>query len=89
MRGEDPATLHVACLSAAPAPEVVAALNPRFAAPGEFSARDDSLYLHMPNGVARSKLTNAKLDSALRVVGTMRNWATASRIADALSRRSS
>jgi uncharacterized protein (DUF1697 family) len=86
-RGADPEKLHVACLSAPPAPETISRLDLRFAAPDEFSACEDSLYLYLPNGAARSKLTNAKLDAAFGVVSTLRNWTTALRIDAALSRR--
>ncbi|MCA9560522.1 MAG: DUF1697 domain-containing protein [Myxococcales bacterium] len=40
------------------------------------------LYLRYPQGVARSKLTNAYLDRALGVVSTLRNWRTVQTLAE-------
>ena len=37
---------------------------------------EDEVYLHFPNGVARSKLTNDYLDRTLGTVSTVRNWRT-------------
>jgi len=39
------------------------------------------VYLSLPNGVARSKLSNAWLDPRLGVVSTMRNWRTVTKLA--------
>ena len=39
------------------------------------------IYLHLPNGAARTKLTNAYFDSHLQTVSTMRNWRTVLKIA--------
>jgi uncharacterized protein (DUF1697 family) len=42
------------------------------------------VYLHLPNGVARSKLTNAWFDSRLATVSTSRNWKTVTRLTELL-----
>ena len=34
------------------------------------------IYLHLPNGAARSKLTNQYFDSTLKTVSSGRNWNT-------------
>ena len=34
------------------------------------------IYLHLPNGVACSKLTNGYFDRALGTIITVRNWRT-------------
>ena len=58
-RGEDPKLLHALCLSAAPSAGRLAKLDPARSPPDSFAARGETIYLHLPNGVARTKLTNA------------------------------
>ena len=43
--------------------------------------RGAEVYLMLPNGVGRSKLSNAWLDARLGVVSTMRNWRTVTKLA--------
>lgn len=74
--GADPATLHVAFLAGRPAPGRVAALDPRRSPPDAFAVRGREVYLHLPDGVARSKLTSSWLDAALATTSTLRNWRT-------------
>ena len=74
--GVDPAELHVAFLAARPEKRRVAALDPRRSPGDTFTARGSKLYLHLPNGVARTKLTNAYLDATLGTTSTLRNWRT-------------
>jgi len=83
-RGVDPKTLHAGCLSAQPDPARAVRLDPDRSPPDEFEVRGDTIYLNLPNGVARSRLTNAWFDSTLGVVCTMRNWATVTRLAQIL-----
>jgi uncharacterized protein (DUF1697 family) len=84
--GADPATLHLMCLSGRPRPNDVAALDAQRSPPDAFILRDREIYLSLPNGVARSKLTNAYFDKTLRTVGTARNWRTVIRLCDAAAR---
>lgn len=72
----DPEILHVAVLADPPPPERVARLDPRRGVPDQFVVVGADVYLCLPNGVARTKLTNAWLDSTLRTVSTVRNWRT-------------
>ncbi len=81
--GVDEVALHVMCLATRPAPNDVAALDPRRAPPDEFTVAGENIYLHLPNGVGRSKLTNAYFDRVLRTVGTLRNWRTIARLCEA------
>ena len=81
--GVDPARLHVMCLSSRPSADDVAALDPQRSPPDEFILRDREIYLRLPNGVARSKLTNAYFEKALRTIGTARNWRTMTRLCEA------
>lgn len=75
-RGDELATLHVGFLAATPVPELVKALDPKRSAPDEFAVLGRDIYLHFPNGLGRSKLTNAWFDSKLEGISTVRNWNT-------------
>jgi len=74
--GADPAALHVAFLAEAPVRGRLAALDPDRSPGDSFAARGKDIYLHLPNGVARTKLSNAYFDAALGTTSTMRNWRT-------------
>lgn len=74
--GAEADTLHVVFLADSPATEHVEGLDPDRSPPDEFAVRGREIYLHCPNGMARSKLTNAWFDSQLSTVSTMRNWKT-------------
>ena len=79
--GADPDVLHAACLSAAPSAERLARLEPDHSPPDAFVVVGADVYLRLPNGVARSKMTNAWLDARLGIVSTMRNWRTVTKLA--------
>jgi uncharacterized protein (DUF1697 family) len=83
----DPSTLHVAFLAAKPAKAALAALDPDRSPPDRFVALGMELYLHCPNGLARTKLTNAWLDSTLKTTSTVRNWKTVLRLVELCSGR--
>jgi len=74
--GEDVARLHVAFLADAPSKAQLAALDPQRSPPDRFVAAGRELYLCCPNGMARTKLTNAYFDGKLGTVSTVRNWRT-------------
>jgi len=74
--GADPDTLHVMFLAEAPGKKESAALDPRRSPPDSFTLAGREIYLCCPNGVARTKLTNAYFDSTLRTTSTARNWRT-------------
>ena len=71
----DPRFLHVAFLEDTSA-EAVSRLDPERFPPDAFAVRGRNVYLHYPNGVARSKLTNDYLAAQLQTTSTMRNWRT-------------
>jgi len=79
-RGEDPAKLHVAFFSAPVALERLAGLDPSRSRPDAFAGGENCLYLYLPLGVARTKLSNAWLDARLDVTTTARNWATTTKL---------
>jgi len=74
------AELHVMCLAARPSAGDVAALDPQRSPSDEFIVAGQHIYLRLPNGVARSKLTYAYFDKALKTIGTSRNWRTLARL---------
>jgi uncharacterized protein (DUF1697 family) len=78
--GADPDALHVAFLAAVPEPRRAAALDPRRSPGDSFALRGRELYLHLPSGVGRTKLTNAYLDATLGTLSTLRNWRTVLRL---------
>ena len=88
-RGVGEKALHVYFLLDIPSPETVAALDPHRSVPDTFVVHGREIFLNLPNGMARTKLTNAWFDSTLGVVCTMRNWATIARLGRLLEARAS
>lgn len=74
--GEDPEKLHVGFLAKAPSAAAIASLDQGRSLPDRFIVKGAEVYLHLPNGVARTKLTNAYFDSRLGTVTTIRNYNT-------------
>jgi uncharacterized protein (DUF1697 family) len=73
-------TLHVYFLADAPDPTAVKALDPDRSPGDSFVVRSREIYLHLPNGMARTKLTNAYFDAKLKTVSTARNWNTVGKL---------
>jgi uncharacterized protein (DUF1697 family) len=76
----DERALHVAFLADLPDRTRLEALDPDRSPPDEFVVVDREIYLYCPNGLARSKLTNAYFDSKLNTTSTLRNWRTTLKI---------
>jgi uncharacterized protein (DUF1697 family) len=74
--------LHVVFLSDTPAAAAVAKLDPERSPPDEFSVRGREIYLHLPNGSARSKLTIDYFEKKLGVRATARNWKTLTKLVE-------
>jgi uncharacterized protein (DUF1697 family) len=74
--GAEAETLHVMFLADRPTPARVAALDSRRSPPDEFEVKGREVYLRLPNGGARTKLTNAYFDAKLATTSTVRNWRT-------------
>ena len=51
-------------------------LDPERGAPGRFAVLSREIYLHVPDGFGRSKLTLDYFERRLGVKGTVRNWRT-------------
>jgi uncharacterized protein (DUF1697 family) len=69
-------SLHVYFLAGMPAAGDVAGLDTGRSAPDAFAVVGREIYLRLPNGMGRTKLTNAYFDSKLKTVSTARNWRT-------------
>ncbi len=68
--------LHILFLAGLPEPDRVAALDPDRSRPDAFVVRGQEVYLWLPNGVARTRLTTDHFDSKLATTSTGRNWRT-------------
>lgn len=77
-------TLHVLFLADKPTAAGVQKLDAKRSPPDSFEVRGQDLYLCLPNGVGRSKLTNAYFDSTLKTISTLRNWNTVAKLCDLL-----
>ena len=69
-------TLHVAFLADRPDKRRIAAMDPNRSPGDSFEVRGQDVFLHLPNGVAKSKLTNEYPDRTLGTTCTLRNWRT-------------
>jgi uncharacterized protein (DUF1697 family) len=74
--GEAERTLHVYFLADLPNAQAASELDIDRSPPDSFRVSEREVYLHVPNGMARTKLTNAYFDSKLSTTSTARNWAT-------------
>ncbi len=76
-KGANPKAPRVVFLAAAPAPARAAALAADRSPPDEFVVSGREICLRRPNGLARTKLTNAWFDAQLETVSAIRGWNTA------------
>lgn len=67
---------HVLFCSEKLLPSNVKKLNPQRSPGDEFVCREQEIYLWAPNGVGKTKLTNAYFDGVLKTISTGRNWRT-------------
>jgi uncharacterized protein (DUF1697 family) len=72
----DPSKLHVVFLTSRPKAKAVAELDPGRSPPDEFKVHGREIYLHLPKGSGRSKLTIDYFERRLGVAATARNWNT-------------
>ena len=77
----DPAHLHVYLLSEKATASALAKLDPDRSPGDTFIATPRAIYLHLPHGVARTKITNQYVDTTLGLTSTARNWRTMNAIA--------
>lgn len=74
--GAPPETLHVYFLAGRPSASAVDSLDPDRSKPDAFVVYGREIYLRLPKGMARTKLSNAYFDSKLATTSTARNWRT-------------
>ena len=75
-KGHDEQLQYVMFLADTPSASAVKALDPDRSPPDQFVVLGKEIYLSLPNGAGRSKLTNAYFDSRLSTISTARNWRT-------------
>ncbi|WNG20561.1 DUF1697 domain-containing protein [Cystobacter fuscus] len=73
---KQPNLLHLALSKQKPKPGAAAALRERASAGELIEAAGDALWVHYPNGVARTKLAPALFDKVVGSPVTARNWKT-------------
>lgn len=78
------AALHVYFLADKPDAAAVKSLDPDRSPGDTFVVKGREIYLHLPNGMARTKLTNAYFDTRLKTTSTARNWNTVGKLAEML-----
>jgi uncharacterized protein (DUF1697 family) len=80
MAKSDPSHLLVTMLAAKPDKGAAKRLADAYRGPEEFRISGEEAYITYPNGVGKSKLTNALLEKQLGVAGTARNWNTVTKL---------
>ena len=75
----DRSKLHVGFMAKKPTPAAVAKLDPDEYAPEQFAIHGAELYLHLPNGMGRTKLP-AYIDRRVKVPTTIRTWNTVTKL---------
>src|SRR5579883_206012 len=84
--GLERAKLLVHFLARDPEPDSRAKLESLPPAPEEWRLEGRELYIYFPNGMARPKLSMPKVERALAVPGTGRNWNTVHRLLEMAER---
>jgi uncharacterized protein (DUF1697 family) len=79
LRTADASKLHVGFMTRKPSAALVSPLDAARFRPEEFAIRDRELYLHLPNGMGRSKLPGY-LDRQLKIPSTVRTWTTVTKL---------
>jgi uncharacterized protein (DUF1697 family) len=82
VKGAKPTSLQVMFLADRPSPSAVKSLDPDRSPPDQFHVKDREVYLWLPNGGARSKLTNDYFEKRLGTRATARNWNTITKLLD-------
>ena len=77
----DPGHLIAMALKTAPAATAVASLRESYKGPESIHVVGRDAYFIYPDGMGRSKLTNALIERRLGVAGTARNWNTVLKLA--------
>ena len=86
--GADDESLHVTFLFDAVSDDAFRALTLPARDGEEATLAGRVVYLHLPFGYGRTKLSNAYFERALRTLATTRNWRTVTALAELISRGS-
>jgi uncharacterized protein (DUF1697 family) len=81
-RQDDLTKLLVTFLAAEPDAESPQRLRPPAGETGELAVIGREVYLHVPDGYGRSKISNAFLEKKLGVAATTRNWKSIRKLRD-------
>lgn len=73
---EETKHLHIGFLADEPSADRVASLDPARSSVDRFEVAGKEVYLHVPGGMGRTKLTTDYFDRRLGTVMTVRNWRT-------------
>jgi uncharacterized protein (DUF1697 family) len=84
--GADVAKLHVTFLADRPTAASIATLDPDRCPPDEFIVTGKEIFMHLPNGMGRTKLTIDYFEKRLGTHGTARNWNTVNKLLDLMPR---
>lgn len=79
---EDPKYLHVTFLSDSPKENPIQEIDLLRETSEKFSITVKKIYLFLPKGYARTKLSNGFFEKKLRVSATTRNWRTVNKLYD-------
>lgn len=85
-RARDVKHLHVGFLAEEPGAERVASLDPGRSDVDGFEVIGREVYLHVPGGMGRTKLTTDYFDRRLDTVMTVRNWRTVNTLVEMAGR---
>jgi uncharacterized protein (DUF1697 family) len=77
--------LHLVFLADLPDPAAAQSLDPARSPGDRFIVQGREIYLHLPKGVAKTRLTNTWFDTKLRTTSTMRNWRTVLKLLELVS----
>lgn len=82
----DPKTLHLSFLAQPPDAFKLTTLEGLAGNGGRLVLHDQTIYLHAPNGIGKSKLAQ-RMEATLGVASTSRNWRTALKLMELVSER--
>lgn len=78
--GAEEGHLHVGFLAGRPSDEAVESLDPARSDVDSFRVVGTEVYLHVPGGMGRTKLTTDWFDRRLETTMTVRNWRTVTKL---------
>jgi uncharacterized protein (DUF1697 family) len=83
--GADESKLHVTFLAEKPTAAAIATLDHDRGPPDEFTVAGREIFMLLPNGMGRTKLTIDYFEKRLGTRGTARNWNTVNKLLDLMA----